>query len=456
MSDVNAARGEAKAAVIEQLLHCKLNRNKNGTYNHDEIAKVEIIIKRVLKGIYNDEEDGQGMSKLMEATPNNINQVHTNKVITWKAVIQQSADEAAEATAKATKRNAAPTNILPMITEREDARKEAECQNITNQSIVGTKEGVIKSLIRIVGGGVLDAITMSPDGSDYRSIDDYTLHELMQVAIDHASRPEVDDVREMLMNWYDTEFDFRKSIHLNMQALKEAATRIAQFGIPINEPELTLILLAELQRAEKHEWGREFQTAMSNIKKLYKYDHVHDKKSLAAIMKECAAADSARSMKAATAPGEAKAVGKSKASKSSARSILSDYTAGAHDDLSLTWSGGSPVWNKSAYRSDYGNHDDERSYAASSTTTEASVQKPAAAVDCKYCKKYKRTTPHPAKVPVEKCMFNKNYVGFRFAPICKVMNLEYIAKDKFTDKDKGEWPKHKKKEATEEAVSTPK
>ena len=85
MSDVNAARGEAKAAVIEQLLHCKLNRNKNGTYNHDEIAKVEIIIKRVLKGIYNDEEDGQGMSKLMEATPNNINQVHTNKVITWES-----------------------------------------------------------------------------------------------------------------------------------------------------------------------------------------------------------------------------------------------------------------------------------------------------------------------------------------------------------------------------------
>ena len=51
MSDVNAAQGEAKAAVIEQLLHSKLNRNKNGTYNHDEIAKVEIIIKRVLKDL---------------------------------------------------------------------------------------------------------------------------------------------------------------------------------------------------------------------------------------------------------------------------------------------------------------------------------------------------------------------------------------------------------------------
>ncbi len=86
-------------------------------------------------------------------------------------------------------------------------------------------------------------------------------------------------------------------------------------------------------------------------------------------MKECAAADSARSMKAAAALGEAKAVGKHKASKSSARSILSDYTAGSNDDLSLAWSGASLVWNKSAYRSEY---DDERSYAASSTTTEAS------------------------------------------------------------------------------------
>ncbi len=91
----------------------------------------------------------------------------------------------------------------------------------------------------------------------------------------------------------------------------------------------------------------------------------------------------------------------------------------------------------------------ERSYAASLTTTEERVN---TIIDCKYCKKYKRTKPHPPKVPVEKCMFNKNHISFRFAPVCKAMKLEYIPADKFKG-DKASWPKHKKKDETKETTT---
>ena len=194
MFDVNAAQGDAKRSVIKQLQHCKLARDKNGTYNHDKITKVKLTIKRVLKGIYNSKKDGEGMSNLLNTTPNNVNMIKTNNVVSWKTIIIKSAKEAKEATKKALKKSANANFILPMITKHEDMKEEAKCQNITNQTIAGTKEGVINSLIRIVRGGILDAVTMTPDGSDYLNINSYTLHELMQVAIQHASRPKVDKV----------------------------------------------------------------------------------------------------------------------------------------------------------------------------------------------------------------------------------------------------------------------
>jgi hypothetical protein len=234
------------------------------------------------------------MIKLMASNANNINTVKTNKVVTWKAVILQALEEAREATTAAHLTNPMAKPIQPMISKHKDACKEAKCQNTTNQMIVGTKEGVIQALTKIIGGGILDAITKTPDGRDYSSIEDYTLHNVMQLAIKHALRPEVDNVLEMVKIWYGTKFNFRKSIHLNVQATKEAATRIAQFGLQINKPELTFVLLAEVHRATKYEWGREFRTAMSNIKKAYKYNHVHDATLFAAILKECALVDLAR------------------------------------------------------------------------------------------------------------------------------------------------------------------
>jgi hypothetical protein len=51
MSDVNSARGDAKATVMEQLKHCHLKQKKNGTYNHNKITKVELTINRVPKEI---------------------------------------------------------------------------------------------------------------------------------------------------------------------------------------------------------------------------------------------------------------------------------------------------------------------------------------------------------------------------------------------------------------------
>ena len=58
--------------------------------------------------------------------------------------------------------------------------------NIINQSVIGAKEGVVKAVSKLVGTDITDAILRTADGSNHKSIDDFTLYEVMKVVIDGA------------------------------------------------------------------------------------------------------------------------------------------------------------------------------------------------------------------------------------------------------------------------------
>ena len=156
-------------------------------------------------------------------------------------------------------------------------------------------------------------MTKTSDASRDKSIDNYTLHDVFQLAHDNAVRPEVDDVLEMVTEMYQYDFDFRKPIKHSMAQLKTMATRLKPFGINPAKPELMPILLANIHYAKEQEWGQEFRTAMPAIRKKYSYDHIRDATLMAYILKELAGADKLQVMKLAPAPNlsKANAVGKS-------------------------------------------------------------------------------------------------------------------------------------------------
>jgi hypothetical protein len=307
MSEVYAARRVAKKHIVEQCGNCNLKKNSNGLYNHDDIVKVHETIEGKLNKVFLDHDSGLGMIKLLDSTNNEINLVTTNQMISADSVINKAKKDALAATAAAKKKDKSAKEVEPTITKREEAKREAERQNITNQTIVGTKEGVIDILKRLVGGDILDTVTKTADASRDKSIDNYKLHEVFQLAYDNAVRPEVDDVLEMLTEMYQYNFDFRKPTKHSMAQLKTMATRLKPFGITPAEPELTLILLANIHHAKEQDWGQDFRAAMAAVRKTYSYDHVHDETSLAYILKELAGAEKLSAMKLAPAPNSNKA-----------------------------------------------------------------------------------------------------------------------------------------------------
>ena len=145
MRKIYAARSVAKKHIVEQCENCILKKNNIELYNHYDIMKVQETVEGKLNEVFLDHETGLGMISLLEDKDNTINQVTTNQMISADNVLNKSRKESATATALA-KKNKDATKIAPTITAREEAKRKAERQNITNQTIVGTKEGIIDVL----------------------------------------------------------------------------------------------------------------------------------------------------------------------------------------------------------------------------------------------------------------------------------------------------------------------
>ena len=266
---------------------------------------------------------------------------------------------------------------------------------------------------------------------------------------------------KMITEMYQYDFDFRKPIKHSMAQLKTMATRLKPFGINPAEPELTLILLANIHHAKEQDWGQEFRAAMAAIRKKYSYDHVHEATSLAFILKELAGADELRAMKLAPAPNTSKANAVNKY-----RSILrgtNDSWDGASSYADSSYDGSESSQEKSLSvkhhrdkkRSGKSSKSSKRSSDLSSSDSSSEEEhklkkKAAAAVaTCKHCKKYGKEQ-HPERFSADQCMWNKKAVCFRYNAVCKQMGLKYMHASEFEKGKEEKWPKHKAKAAKED------
>jgi hypothetical protein len=57
-----------------------------------------------------------------------------------------------------------------------------------------------------------------------------------------------------------------------MELIQNLANRMSAYGIEVGTPSIVLMLLANIETATKHEYGREFQSAMQRICTKYAYN----------------------------------------------------------------------------------------------------------------------------------------------------------------------------------------
>jgi hypothetical protein len=246
------ARATTKQQVLNEIYKLTLQTNKHGQYTHDAILLIQKGIQRVLVSQFNPSDPGKGMVRLLNNGNNILMQVQSTNAITTGSVLKlakKQADELSTTTGK---------TILPTFTTQTEAQEEADRLNIINQSVTGAKEGVVEAVLKLVGSDTTDAILRTADGSNHKGINDFTLYDVMKVAINGADRPSTNDVLEQLLEVINHTFDFCKKVSINMELMQSNVAQMATYGIVIGILQLTLTLLANIEMATKSDYGREF------------------------------------------------------------------------------------------------------------------------------------------------------------------------------------------------------
>jgi hypothetical protein len=128
------------------------------------------------------------MVKLLDNGDNILTQVQSTDAITAGSVLKlakKQVDKLLTTTGQ---------TVLPTFTTQMEAQEEADQLNVINQSVIGTKEGIVKAVSKLVGSNITNAILQTADGSNHKSIDNFTLYNVMKVAIDGADQPSTNDV----------------------------------------------------------------------------------------------------------------------------------------------------------------------------------------------------------------------------------------------------------------------
>jgi hypothetical protein len=218
------------------------------------------------------------MDKLCIAT-NAIVKIKSTTIATTKTLLNKSKHSSAAATAANT--SGATINSCS------NTQDEANHLNLIHQAMSGAKEGTTKAITTKVGTDVMNAILNTANGSNFKSIDDWQLEDVLATVVQGADCPNTADILAQLLHIIQFLFDFRKNISANMERLRSKAERMHSYGVTINDTQLALVLLANIDLVTSKDWGCKFHPALQTIRHQYAYNYVHNTTSIHSEAQRC-------------------------------------------------------------------------------------------------------------------------------------------------------------------------
>jgi hypothetical protein len=275
---------------------------------------------------------------------------------------------------------------------------------------------------------------------DFKSVNEYTVHKVIQVAYENADRLPMTDVLEQLIEVLHYNFDFCKTISANMELIQNLANRMSAYGIEVGTPLIVLMLLANIETATKHKYGWGFRSAMQSIHTKFAYNYKHDKASLKVIMTELAKADSVQTLKDAPAPGTATANSVAdtiEQLKTMTSNILCDCYDKYDEDNAVyvydTAYGVTTDDSSTDTKSHKTRHSHKGHKAKEADDSTKTKEKKKKKNNSPHCKKFNRCRPHP-NVLKDKCFWNKKYNSWCPRTVCDELEVKFKPRSKFIAK----------------------
>ena len=264
MSDGRAlfrVRSDSQARLKSQMQQISIHKNDIGSYKYKSAVTLIKQINRVLKHQLF-EESSDGMVGLGSATPNTLTGYQSNVAIKKSDVKKQSIAEAEAASSK-------DNIVAPKVTMNADAQDEADRQNTARLAAIGIKWFIVAAITSIVGAQITNPILCTTDGLDFRTVDEYDLHQLLSAVKGGAERPSATAIRQMVVDVMATSFDWRESAATNLEQLLTAIAKAATYGVRFHNYMKGLVITANVAHAEQQPWRSKLAEAQRKIKAKY-------------------------------------------------------------------------------------------------------------------------------------------------------------------------------------------
>ena len=198
------------------------------------------------------------MKGLKYETLNVLTEMKAGVAVTKVAVLKASRDKAAAASTLS-------ITVAPEI-GKDDAREEADRHNTFRLAVIGVKEAVAEGINALVVEAITNPVLPTADGSDFRGVEEYQLHQMYTAIMEGADRPKAMNIRRQYVDLTGTMFDFRETFAVICEQLAAAAMKSQGFGIVIHDNLMANILMANAEWAAGQLWGNEICVAYRDVK----------------------------------------------------------------------------------------------------------------------------------------------------------------------------------------------
>ena len=328
----------------------------------------------------------------------------------------------------------ANTTNTPEITTRADAQEEAERLNTRVQFITGVKEALAKIVTAKFGKRITDPVLRTADGSDFKSINDWTAEDLLEAIRQGADRPTADDTHAKALTIFNFQFNFQAKIQQNYDLLNAKAGQLKNLGIIISPSLRGFLLFCQVEKASTYEWGRDLRPAIQTIRQKYPYNHAHDDVSIGEMLQLFAGADAVRNLSEAPA-----ALTESALAVDLVSQLLNERAVYSDDDSIEQASAVSADSRRSSRKkTDKDDGRDRRDRGRSSSRyrdrSRRRDRSHSASLECKHCQKNDVKCRHYG-ISEDKCFYNPKRKGWRPERVCRRLRINYVEKKHFEGKD---------------------
>ena len=119
------------------------------------------------------------------------------------------------------------------------------------------KEAIAAAITSIVGAQITNLILRTIDGSYFRTVDEYDLHQLLSAVKGGAEWPSSTAIRQMMVDVMATTFDWQESAATNLKQLLTSIAKAAVYGVRFHNDMKELVITSNVSHAAQQTWGSE-------------------------------------------------------------------------------------------------------------------------------------------------------------------------------------------------------